>query len=429
MDSIIIGKTSSLKGEVTTPPDKSISHRAVFFCSISKGKSRVNNFLFAADPMSSVSAFRDLGIDIREEKKGLVIKGNGLRGLKEPKNVINCGNSGTTIRLLTGLLSGNQFMSILTGDESLRQRPMARVIQPCFEMGAYIRARDRDRFPPIAIAGKELSPLTYQLPVASAQLKSALILAAFYADGISRITEPAPSRDHSERMLTSFGADINRDGLKISVRGLPELHAQDVDVPGDFSSAAFFIVAALIIKGGDVLIKDCGINPTRTGLINVIKRMGGNITIENERKVSGEPVADIVCKYSPDLKAVMIAAEEIPLLIDEFPVIALLATQAEGITQIRNAEELRVKESDRIKAMADNLSFLGADVEEKSDGLDIKGKTHLIGSKVKSYGDHRIAMAMAIAGLIAEGETEIDDISSINISFPGFFDTLKMLCK
>jgi 3-phosphoshikimate 1-carboxyvinyltransferase len=428
LSSIIINKTASFKGEVTAPPDKSISHRAVFFCAISQGKSRVHNFLFAADPLSSVKAFRNLGIDITERSNGLIIKGNGLHGLREPRNVIDCGNSGTTIRLLTGLLAGNPFMSILTGDESLRQRPMARVIQPCFEMGAYIRARDKDRFPPIAIAGKELSPLTYKLPVASAQLKSALILAAFYANGVSRITEPAPSRDHSERMLLSFGADIKRDGLEIAVRGLPELRAQDVEVPGDFSSAAFFIVAALIIKGGDILIRDCGINPTRTGLFNVIERMGGNIAIENKRTVSGEPVADIVCKYSPDLKACTIGAAEIPLLIDEFPIIALLATQAEGTTQIRNAEELRVKESDRIKAMAENLSVMSAEVEEISDGIDIRGKTDLTGSKVKSYGDHRIAMAMAIAGLIAEGETVIDDVSSINISFPGFFDTLQSLC-
>lgn len=428
MNKRIINKTDSFHGEITAPPDKSISHRAVFFCSIAKGKSRVNNFLFAADPLSSVKAFRNLGIDISEKSKGLIIKGMGLHGLSEPRNVIDCGNSGTTIRLLTGLLAGNPFMSILTGDESLRQRPMARVIQPCFEMGAYIRARDKDRFPPIAIAGKELNPLTYELPVASAQLKSALILAAFYANGISRITEPAPSRDHSERMLSSFGADITRDGLEITVRGLPELLAQDVEVPGDFSSAAFFIVAALIVKGGDILVRDCGINPTRTGLINVIERMGGDIVIENKRTVSGEPVADIVCRYSPDLKACTIGSGEIPLLIDEFPIIALLATQAEGVTQIRNAEELRIKESDRIKAMADNLRVMGAEVEEMSDGIDIKGKTDLTGSKVKSYGDHRIAMSMAIAGLIAEGETEIDDMSSIDISFPGFFDTLRGLC-
>ncbi|GBD98156.1 3-phosphoshikimate 1-carboxyvinyltransferase 1 [bacterium BMS3Abin07] len=414
---------------MTPPPDKSISHRAVFFCSIAKGKSRVRNFLSADDPMSSVNAFRSMGIAVNTEKDGLIISGKGLHGLSEPKNVIDCGNSGTTMRLLTGLLSGNPFMSILNGDKSLRQRPMSRVIEPCTEMGAYIRARDRNRFPPIAIIGKPLFPLNYRMPVASAQLKSALILAALYAEGTSQITECAPSRDHTERMLPSFGATISAENLRISIKGIPELHAQEIDIPGDFSSAAFFIAAGLTVRNAEVLIRNCGINKTRTGLIDVITAMGGYIKTENIRTVSGEPVADIVCRYSPDLKAVTVSGEDIPLLIDEFPVLTLLATQAEGKTEIRNAGELRVKESDRIRAMAENLRALGAEIKEFDDGMEIMGKTPLKGTRVSSFGDHRIAMAMAVAGLIADGETVIEGTSSVRISFPDFFDILEKLRK
>jgi len=427
LSNAIIKKASSFRGEVTPPPDKSISHRAVFFCSIARGVSRVKNFLFAEDPMSTVNAFRGLGVEIEEEKDGLIIHGRGLHGLAEPRNVIDCGNSGTTIRLLTGLLSGNPFLSILTGDASLRKRPMARVIEPCIDMGAYIRARDGNRFPPIAIIGRRLMPIRYELPVASAQLKTALMLAALYAEGTTRLTEPAPSRDHTERMLPAFGAGITVEGRTIAIGGSRDLKASDVEVPGDFSSAAFFIVAALITEGGEVVIRDCGINPTRTGLIKVIQRMGGQVSIENERVVSGEPIGDIYCRYSPDLRATSISGEEIPLMIDEFPIMALLATQAEGVTEIRDAEELRVKESDRIAAMTRNLRALGAEVEEFSDGMVIRGRTGLAGSRVESYGDHRIAMTMAVAGLIAEGETEIIDTDSVRISFPEFFDMLDRL--
>lgn len=429
MNSIKIEKTRSFKGELIPPPDKSISHRAVFFCAISEGKSRVDNFLFAQDPLSTVNAFRTLGIKIEEKEGGIVISGKGLHGLTEPKNVINCGNSGTTMRLLTGLLSGNPFLSILNGDESLRQRPMARIINPCVEMGAYIRSRDRNRYPPIAIVGKDLDPISYELPVASAQLKSALILAALYANGKSIIIEPVPSRDHTERMLPSFGAELIINGPEISVAGMPELIARDVHVPGDFSSAAFFIASALLVSDAEVIIRGCGINPTRTGMLNVLKRMGGNISIENKRTVSGETIADIICKHSPDLIATRISGNEIPLLIDEFPIISLIATQAEGTTQIKDAKELRVKESDRIRAVAENLRSLGTTLDEYDDGLDIHGKTALKGSRVKSYGDHRIAMTMAVAGLIAEGTTEIEGISSVDISFPNFFRILNELCS
>jgi 3-phosphoshikimate 1-carboxyvinyltransferase len=333
------------------------------------------------------------------------------------------------MRLLTGLLSGHPFLSILTGDDSIRKRPMARVIQPCSGMGALIYARDNNRYPPIAIRGGDLRPVSYNMPVASAQVKSALILAALYADGTSEITEPGKSRDHTERMLPAFGADISVRDNTISVQGLRDLNARDVEVPGDFSSAAFFLAGALLVKSGEMIIRDCGLNPTRTGFLEIIKRMGGKITTENYRTVSGEPIGDIVCRHSPDLKAVAVGAEEIPLLIDEFPVIALLATQAEGTTEIRGAEELRVKESDRIRAMAENLRIIGARVEEHKDGLTIQGKSPLRGRTVPSFGDHRIAMTMAIAGLIAEGDMGIEGISSVDISFPGFFEDLIRFCR
>jgi len=420
-----IQKASRFSGECVPPPDKSISHRSVFFCSIAEGKSRISNFLSAHDPLSTVDAFRSLGIEIVTEGTDIIVSGKGLHGLREPSDVINCGNSGTTTRLLIGLLSGNPFLSVLTGDESIRNRPMARVITPCREMGATIHARDNNRYPPVVILGKELDPINYTLPVSSAQVKSSLILASLYAEGVSEITEPSLSRDHTERMLPAFGASITKRDNTVIVQGLPSLTASDVEVPGDLSSAAFFLAATLLIKDAEIVVRNCGINPTRTGLLDVIKRMGGNITTENEREISGEPIADIVCRYSPDLKGVTVAGNEVPLLIDEFPILSLLATQAEGTTEIRDAAELRVKESDRISTMATNLKTLGADVEERPDGMLIQGKTPLRGASVDGYNDHRIAMSMAIAGLIAEHETEIHGISSIDISFPGFFDQLR----
>lgn len=424
-DKIVIREATSFRGTLVPPPDKSISHRAVFFCSLARGKSRVKNFLFAQDPLSTVRAFRSLGIAIEQERDSLIIYGKGLRGLSEPGNIIDCGNSGTTIRLLTGVLSGSPFLSILTGDDSIRRRPMARVIKPCSTMGAVIHARSNNNFPPIAISGGNLKPITYAMPVASAQVKSALILAALSAEGVSEITEPGKSRDHTERMLPAFGADIRVQGNTVVVTGGNDLLAHDIEVPGDFSSAAFFIAGALLVNGAEVTIRNCGLNPTRTGFLNVVRRMGGNIAIEHEREISGELIGDIVCRHSPGLKGVKVDGNEIPLLIDEFPILVLLATQAEGVTEIRNAEELRVKESDRIGAMAENLRILGARLEEHRDGMTIEGVTPLRGGNVKSYDDHRIAMTMAMAGLIAQSEVGIEGVSSVDISFPGFFTTLK----
>ncbi|MDH4230623.1 MAG: 3-phosphoshikimate 1-carboxyvinyltransferase [Nitrospirota bacterium] len=427
MDRIELNRAKVFKGEFSPPPDKSISHRSVIFSSLAKGTSTVRNFLRAEDTFSTMNAFRSLGIEIIDEGATLTIHGKGVRGLSEPGDVIDCGNSGTTIRLLSGVLAGNPFFSVLTGDRSLRTRPMGRVIRPLSLMGAHIIARDDSRYPPLAIKGGNLSPITYVMPVASAQVKSALLLAGLYTEGDMEIVEPVRSRDHSEKMLPAFGADITVDGLRITVRGGRELRALDTLVPGDFSSAAFFIVAALLIPGAEITAKNVGLNPTRTGLLEVLKNMGASIGIGNVRDVSGEPVADLFCKGRADLKGVSISGEIVPSLIDEFPILCVAAALAEGTTVIRGAEELRVKESDRIKTMTAELRKMGVAIEEYPDGLSIRGTGKLHGAEVESHGDHRIAMSMAVAALAAGGRTVINGASAVDISFPGFFDLIGRL--
>lgn len=427
MDRIELNKAGHFKGEFSPTPDKSISHRAVIFSSLAKGESIIRNFLKAEDPLSTLYACRALGVDIDDRGENIIVKGKGMHSLTEPSDVIDCGNSGTTIRLLAGVLSGNPFFSVLTGDASLRKRPMARVIEPLRLMGADILARAENRYPPLAIKGGSLQAIPYSMPVASAQVKTALILAGLYASGETEITEPVKSRDHTERMLPAFGADIVVNGLRVTVKGGTELQGADIYVPGDFSSAAFFIVGALLIKNADITITGVGINPTRTGLLGILKEMGAAIEISHIRELSGEPVADIHCSSGTSLKAVTITREKIPALIDEFPILCVAATQAAGTTTIRGAGELRVKESDRISSMVTELRKMGAEAEEFEDGLSIKGSSPLKGSAIQSYGDHRIAMAMAVAGLIAEGTTTIHGISSVNISFPGFFQLLRKL--
>ena len=429
MDRIELSKAKNFKGKFTPTPDKSISHRAIIFSSLAKGKSIIKNFLRAEDPLSTMNAFRALGVEITDKNEDIIITGNGIYGLKEPPNVIDCGNSGTTMRMLSGVLAGNPFFSVLTGDESLRTRPMGRVINPLRQMGAEIIARGENRYPPIAIKGKKLQSIKYAMPVASAQVKSAILLAGLYTDGETEVIEPAKSRDHTERILPAFGADIEVEGLRVRIKGGTELKGADVHVPGDFSSAAFFIVAALLIRDSDMTIEGVGINPTRTGLISALKGMGAGIEIFNIRNVSGEPIADIHCKGDAELKAIHITKENIPGLIDEFPILCVAATQASGTTIIRGAEELRVKESDRIKSMATELEKMGAEIEEFEDGLSITGKKELKGAIIESYRDHRIAMALSIAALIADGSTTINGVSSVNISFPGFFEILKRLTK
>lgn len=399
----------------------------MIFSALAQGKSVIKNFLRADDPLSTIKAFREMGVEIDDKGMDIIVHGKGIHGLREPHNVIDCGNSGTTMRLLAGVLAGNPFFSVLTGDRSLRSRPMARVIAPLVQMGADISARADNKYPPVAVKGRRLQPIRYPMPIASAQVKSSLLLAGLYADGSTEIIEPAKSRDHTERMLPAFGGAVTVKGLAVKIQGGTSLQAHDVSVPGDFSSAAFFLVGALVIQNSDIMIRDVGINPTRTGLLNVLKRMGAEIGVENRRELSGEPVADIHCKNATGLNAVTVTKEDIPSMIDEFPILCIAATQARGTTTIRGAEELRVKESDRIGSMVKELRKMGVETEEFADGLSIQGGAELKSAVLESHDDHRIAMALSIGALIAEGMTEIRGISSVNISFPGFFDIVRRL--
>jgi 3-phosphoshikimate 1-carboxyvinyltransferase len=339
---------------------------------------------------------------------------------------MDCGNSGTTMRLLAGILSGNPFFSVLAGDESLAGRPMGRVIEPLGKMGARIMARKEDMYPPLAIRGGKLNPIRYEMPVASAQVKSAILLAGLYADGETEVVETLKSRDHTERMLRAYGADIEIHGLNIKIRPGSELSGVELAIPSDFSSAAFFMSAAAIVEGSDITVNAVGMNPTRTGFLEVLKEMGAEIVVKDEREVSGEPVADICIRHS-NLKAVEVGAEMVPALIDEFPVLCVLAARATGTTRITGAGELRVKECDRIRAMAEGLKRMGADVEELEDGIVIEGDAALKGDQIQSFGDHRVAMAFSIAALVAEGDTAIEGAQAVDISFPGFFDMLTTL--
>ncbi len=434
----------NLKGELTPPPDKSISHRAIMFASIAKGKSTIEDLLLAADTMSTLKAMRFLGAKVKGFGKKMPvpgfgiryqnyeITGNGLYGLSEPASFIDCGNSGTTTRLLCGLLSGNPFFSVLSGDESLNSRPMKRVIKPLTEMGAEIMARASDSCPPIAIRGGKLKGIRYDMPISSAQVKSALMLAGLYADGETVIKEPYPSRDHSERMLSSMGAVVTEETVEGEAhliriqRPANDLSPFAITIPGDFSSAAFFIVGALITPGSEVLIKNVCLNPTRTGLLNALSSMSAVITIKNRKMVSGEPVGDLRVRGVQHLRAINTNSSQVPLMIDEIPILCIAAACAEGRSEIRGVAELRVKEADRIKAMAAGLSAMGIEVEEFEDGLAITGG-EMRGARIDSFADHRIAMAFAIAALAAGGRTEIEGAEAVNISYPDFFQTLKRL--
>ena len=418
-----------LKGSFELIGDKSISHRAVMFSSISKGHNKISNFLMGEDCLSTISCFRKMGVDIQIDGKDVYVKGNGLYGLKRPKEILDVGNSGTTIRLMMGILAGNKFDATLIGDNSIAKRPMKRVTDPLRLMGCNIEGKDDANYTPIKIYGGDLKAIDYHMPVASAQVKSALILASLYANDTSFIYEKVKSRNHTEIMLKSFGADINVENLKISVNPVNELFSQDIYVPGDISSAAFIIVSALITKGSEVIIKNVGLNETRTGIIDVVKNMNGNIEIINERLVGGELVGDLLVRYTKDLCATTIDKDITPRLIDEIPVIAVLATQAEGTTIIKDAQELKVKESNRIKSMVENLKILGADIEELEDGMIIKGKSKLNGGKIKTFKDHRIAMAFSTLNLISAEKIKLDNEDCINVSFPGYFDLIKSLTK
>ncbi len=420
-----VSPANGLRGELTVPGDKSISHRSIMLGSLAKGKTLVRGFLHGEDNHATLNAFRTMGITINELADGdLEIHGRGLHGLSEPADVIDCGNSGTTIRLMTGLLAGQGFFSVLTGDKYLRKRPMKRVLAPLATMDARIWGRGGGEFAPLAILGNPLRPTTYDSPIASAQVKSAVLLAGLYAEGETTVREPHLSRDHSERMLKYFGAEICPFKGGVTVKGQPHLEGREVFVPGDISSAAFFMVAALITPDSELLIRNVGVNPTRSGIIDILQDMGAKLELLNPRELSGEPVADILVKTS-ELKGIEIGGEVVPRAIDEFPVISIAAAFAQGTTIVRDARELRVKETDRIAAMTSELSRLGGRVEAREDGMAIAGAGHLSGGLVSSHGDHRIAMSMAVAALRAGKEVRISDTACTATSFPNFWDLLE----
>ena len=422
----VIKPSGKLRGEITVPGDKSISHRSVMLGSIAKGDTRISGFLTGEDCLSTIDCFKKLGIDIEVNGTDVTVHGKGLKGLSAPAETLDVGNSGTTLRLMSGILSAQPFTTRLTGDSSIQKRPMGRVASPLGLMGAKITSENEKMTAPLTIEGQSLHGIDYTLPVASAQVKSALILAGLYADGETRITEPEATRDHTEIMLNYLGADIRKEGDTIVVRPAAELTGKDITVPGDISSAAYFIAAALISKDSEVLIKNVGVNPTRTGIITAFKAMGGNIELTNERTVCGEPVADILVRSSR-LHGVVIKGAIIPKLIDEIPVIAAAACYASGETVIADAAELRVKESDRIKTMAAELGRMGATVIQTDDGMIILGGIPLHGAVCESYNDHRVAMSVAVAALGAKGETQIKDCGCVDISFPGYFNALMSL--
>ncbi|QKT04783.1 3-phosphoshikimate 1-carboxyvinyltransferase [Ectothiorhodospiraceae bacterium 2226] len=408
-----------LSGRVRVPGDKSISHRSIMLGALAEGTTRVSGFLEGEDNIATLEAFRAMGVTIERPAPGaVVIHGVGLHGLKAPAEPLYLGNSGTSMRLLAGLLAGQAFDVTLSGDASLTRRPMRRVADPLATMGARIDTSG-DGTPPLRIhGGQPLQGIDYVMPVASAQVKSSLLLAGLYANGRTCVTEPAPTRDHTERMLAGFGYTVERDGARACVQGGGRLRATDVDVPADISSAAFFMVGASIAEGSDVLLEHVGINPTRIGVINILRLMGADITLLNERAVGGEPVADVRVRAAR-LRGLEIPAEQVPLAIDEFPALFVAAACAEGRTVLTGAEELRVKESDRIQVMADGLLALGVAAQPTPDGIVIEGGP--IGpGRVHSHGDHRIAMSFAMAALRASGPIEIDDCANVDTSFPGF---------
>ncbi|MDC7279730.1 3-phosphoshikimate 1-carboxyvinyltransferase [Butyrivibrio fibrisolvens] len=418
-----IVKAKSLKGEIKVPGDKSISHRGVMFGAISEGVTELTGFLDGADCRSTIGCFRAMGIDVNQEHDHVVIHGKGLHGLSAPQQVLDVGNSGTTTRLISGILAGQSFVSTLNGDESIQKRPMGRIITPLTQMGAYIKSVKNNNCAPLEVGGVPLMPLRYDSPVASAQVKSCVLLAGLYADGVTSVTEPVVSRNHTELMLSGFGADIKSEGLTATVVGGPKLVGQKIEVPGDISSAAYFIVAGLICPNADLLIKNVNTNPTRAGIIKVAQNMGGNIELVNERIVSGEPVADIHVTTS-DLHGCEVSGDIIPTLIDELPVIAVMAACASGTTVIKDAAELKVKESDRIATVTENLKNMGCDITPTEDGMIINGGMPLTGTLIKTYLDHRIAMSFAVAGLVADGETTFDNEDCCCISYPDFFKTI-----
>lgn len=420
---MLFHKSHPLKGEITVPGDKSISHRGIMLGALANGTTSITNFLKGADCLSTISCFQKMGIEIEETEREILVHGKGLHGLSAPTEILDAGNSGTTTRLISGILAGQNFSCDLTGDASIQKRPMKRIMTPLSMMGADITSVHNNGCAPLHIKGAPLKGISYQSPVASAQVKSCVLFAGLYADGKTSVTEPFLSRNHSELMLSSFGASIETCGTTATIEPEPVLTAQKVEVPGDISSAAFFIAAGLLIPGSELLIKNVGINPTRDGILRVCKRMGANLELLNTRTQCGEPVADVLVKHS-ELNGTVIEGDLIPTLIDELPVIAVMAACANGETIIRNAEELKVKESNRLEIIVHHLNEMGCDITGTEDGMIIRGGKPLHGAVLDSYLDHRIAMSFAVAGLVADGETEITNADCVNISYPGFYRDL-----
>ena len=429
MSDLVIQPSRGLHGELTLPGDKSISHRSVMFAAIADGATDISGFLAGEDTMNTAKAMQAMGVVVDGlGTDRLLVRGRGLHGLSEPAGVLDLGNSGTGMRLIAGLLAGQNFFSILSGDQYLRKRPMARVVEPLRRMGAQIDGRSGGQLAPLSIrgGGGRIRAIEYASPIASAQVKSALLLAGLYADGETSVVEPSKSRDHTERLLRFFGVEVREEGNRVTVRGGQRLRAGGpLMIPSDLSSAAFFLVAASIVPGSDLLIRNVGVNPTRTGVIDVLLSMGADISLGNRREQAGEPVADIRVRYKK-LRAVQVSGGVIPRAIDEIPVLSVAAAFAEGTTIIRDAAELRVKESDRIASMAAELRKLGVAVTELPDGMEVAGRGALTGAACESHGDHRIAMSMAVAGLAAVGETIVRDTEWIETSFPGFERLLKL---
>ena len=425
---MIFTKVNSLKGEVSIPGDKSISHRAVMFGSLAEGTTEVTNFLQGADCLSTISCFRKLGIEIENTSQRILIHGKGLHGLTEPSDTLDTGNSGTTTRLISGILAGQRFTTILNGDASIQTRPMKRIMTPLSMMGADITSLKGNDCAPLRICGGQLHGVAYTSPVASAQVKSCILLAGLYADAPTSVTEPVLSRNHTELMLAGFGAHVTSSGTTATIEPEPDLNGMKIEVPGDISSAAYFLAAGLMIPNSEIMIKNVGINPTRDGILRVAKEMGGDITILNEKTSGGEPTCDLLVRSS-SLKGVTIGGEIIPTLIDEIPMIAVMACFAEGITTIKDAQELKVKESNRIDTVVTNLKAMGAHIEATDDGMIIEGGDPLHGAVIDSHLDHRIAMSFAIGALGADGETRIEGADCVKISYPEFYQTLEKLIQ
>lgn len=424
-----VKRAARLEGAVTPPGDKSISHRAALLNAIADGEATVSNFCVGDDRASMLGCLRGLGVRIERrgdgENERFVVEGRGKGGLAEPEDALYSGNSGTTMRLVSGLLAAQPFFSVITGDASLRKRPMRRILTPLEMMGAAVMGRGGGSLAPLAFRGGNLRGIEYPMPVASAQLKSCILIAGLFADGETAVAQPAESRDHTERMMSAMGADVRKDGLRIAVRP-SELSPMDIRVPSDISGAAFWLVAGAAHPNARVAVRGVGINPSRTGVLDVLREMGANIRVENVREDGNEPSADLIAESS-DLRGIDIGGDIIPRVIDELPVLAFAASQAAGMTTVRDAAELRVKESDRIAATATGLSAMGAKVRETEDGMAIEGGAKLAGAEVRSFGDHRIAMTLAVAALAADGETTIDGADAADVSYPAFWDALQSL--